>query len=208
MLIVTTTDPDLLNRVRDWREDEGWREFYARYAPAINAHARRSGLSPEEAQDVVQATMVKIATYIPTFHYNRSFCRFRTWLNQIVNQRVIGIWKERRKTRLPEEVVADLRSLMGIDLAASGDQVAQTELDHQMVHLCLARTRIAVKAHHWQIFEANTIYQLSAREVARRYGTTVANVWVIRHRLLRRFKEEWHALLNEPFELPPCSRPR
>jgi hypothetical protein len=62
----TTTDPSLIERVKDWREDEGWREFYRRYAPAIKAHALRSGLSTEEAEDVVQTTMLKSPPTFPS----------------------------------------------------------------------------------------------------------------------------------------------
>ena len=91
MLQASTTDEGLLRLVKDWREDEGWREFHRRYAPAITAHARRSGLTHEQAEDVVQTTMIKVATYLPTFEYDRTVCRFRTWLNQIVNQRILAI---------------------------------------------------------------------------------------------------------------------
>lgn len=199
MLHVTTTDPDLLKRVKDWREDEGWREFYARYAPAIEAHARRSGLSVEEAQDVVQATMLKIATYIPKFEYDRTVCKFRTWLNQIVNQRILAIWHERRKMRLPEAAWTELGALVGGVVNPREDPVAQSELEHRMLEVCLARIRADVKPKHWQIFEANTLGRLSASEVAKRYDTTVTNVWVLHHRLVRRLKAEWQALLNEPF---------
>lgn len=200
MLNVTTTDPELLTRVKDWREDEGWKEFYRRYASAIEAHARRSGLSVEEAQDVVQTTMLKVATYIPRFEYDRTVCRFRTWLNQIVNQRIIAVWRERRKGNLPEEVRKELGELVGSVVNPREDPVAQSELEHQMLRVCLARARLAVKPRHWQIFEANAIGRLSAREVAQRYDTTVANVWVIHHRLVRRLRAEWQALLTEPFD--------
>ena len=83
MLQATTTDEGLLRLVKDWREDEGWREFHRRYAPAIAAHARRSGLTHEQAEDVVQTTMIKVATYLPTFEYDRTVCRFRTWLTRL-----------------------------------------------------------------------------------------------------------------------------
>jgi hypothetical protein len=46
MLQATTTDEGLLRLVKDWREDEGWREFHRRYAPAIEAHARRKRVNP------------------------------------------------------------------------------------------------------------------------------------------------------------------
>lgn len=196
---VTTTDAELIKRVKDWREDEGWREFYARYAPAIEEHARRSGLSAAEAQDVVQTTMLKVATYLPKFEYDRTVCKFRTWLNQIVNQRMIAIWRQRRKFQMPEEARAELQALLGEDVNSTEDPIAQTEMEHRMLEMCLARVRTAVKPKHWQIFEANAIGRLPAREVALRYGTSVANVWVIHHRLIRRLKAEWHALCNEPF---------
>jgi RNA polymerase sigma-70 factor (ECF subfamily) len=199
MLNVTTTDPDLIKRVKDWREDQGWREFYQRYAPAIERHARSSGLNAEEAHDVVQNTMLKVATYIPQFEYDRTICKFRTWLNQIVNQRIISIWHERRKTHLPEEVRVKLSEVVGGVVNPREDPVAQNELENRMLDVCLARARAGVKPRHWQIFEANALARLSAREVAQRYDTTVANVWVIHHRLIRRLKAEWQSLLNEPF---------
>jgi len=81
----------------------------------------------------------------------------------------------------------------------AADPVAQAELEQRMLEVCLARTRVGVKPGHWQIFEANTLRGLSATEVAKRFHTTSANVWVVRHRLIRRLRTEWQALLNEPF---------
>jgi RNA polymerase sigma-70 factor (ECF subfamily) len=199
MLNVRTTDPELLERVKSWQDDPGWQEFYARYAPMIESHARRSGLSHEEAQDVLQTTMLKVATYIPRFEYDRTVCKFRTWLNQIVNQRVIAIWHDRRKVNLPEQVRNELGALVGCLSNPGDDPGVQTEHEHSMLQVCLARTRLAVKPEHWQIFEATVIEGLGGREVAQRYDTSLANVWVIRHRLVRRLRLEWQALLQEPF---------
>ena len=199
MLHATTTDEGLLNLVKDWREDEGWREFYRRYAPAIEAHARRSGLTKEQAEDVVQTTMIKVAKYLPTFEYDRTIGRFRTWLNQIVNQRIIAIWHEQRRTKLPEAAWVCLKEFVAGVVNPAADPIAQAQLEQRMLEVCLARARSEVKPRHWQIFEANALLGLSAAEVARRHQTTVANVWVVRHRLIRRLKLEWQALLNEPF---------
>jgi RNA polymerase sigma-70 factor (ECF subfamily) len=199
MLNATTTDEGLLNLVKDWREDEGWREFYKRYAPAIEAHARRSGLTQDQAQDVVQTTMLKVAKYLPTFDYDRTIGRFRTWLNQIVNQRIIAIWHEQRRTKLPETAWVYLKEFVAGVVNPAADPIAQAELEQRMLEVCLARARNSVKPRHWQIFEANALLGLSATEVAHRHRTTAANVWVVRHRLIRRLRTEWQALLNEPF---------
>ena len=199
MLNATTTSEELLRRVKDWREDEGWRESYRHYAPAIAEHARRSGLTHEEAEDVVQNTMVKVATYLPKFEYDRTVCRFRTWLNQIVNQRILAIAHERRRMQLPEAAWVYLSELVAGVVNPAADPVTQAELEQQMLKVCLARARAGVKPHHWQIFEANALQGMDAATVARRFHTTSANVWVIRHRLIGRLRTEWQALLNEPF---------
>lgn len=199
MLHATTTDEGLIQRVKDWREDEGWQEFYRRYAPAILAHARRSGLTQEQAEDVVQATMAKVAAYLPTFEYDRTVGRFRTWLNQIVNQRIIAIWHEQRRARLPEAAWVYLKEFVAGVVNPSADPVTQAELEQRMLDVCLARTRATVKPRHWQIFEANALLGMNASEAARKHNTTTANVWVVRHRMIRQLRAEWQALLTKPF---------
>jgi RNA polymerase sigma factor (sigma-70 family) len=199
MLQASTTDEGLLQLVKDWRKDEGWQEFYRRYSPAILAHARRSGLTKEQAEDVVQATMLKVARYLPTFEYDRTVCRFRTWLNQVVNQRIMAIWHELRRGKLSQAAWVYLRETVAGVANPGADPLAQAESEQRMLEVCLARARAGVRARHWQIFEANALQGLSASEVARRHHTTAANVWVVRHRLVRRLRAEWHALLNEPF---------
>jgi RNA polymerase sigma-70 factor (ECF subfamily) len=200
MLEATTTDEGLLRQVKDWRDDAGWQEFHRKYAPVIIAHARRSGLTHEQAEDVVQSTMLKVATYLPGFEYERTVCRFRTWLNQIVNQRIMAIWHEQKKLRLPEEAWMYLREFVSGAANASADPLTQVELEHRMLEVCLARIRAGVKPRHWQIFEANTLLGLDAAAVAQRHDTTTANVWVIRHRLVKQLRAEWQTLLTEPFK--------
>ena len=199
MLHATTTDEELLRQVKDWREDESWREFHRRYAPAIAAHARRSGLTHEEAEDVGQTTMMKLVKYLPKFEYDRTVCKFRTWLNQIVNQRILAIWHERRRAKLPEAAWVYLSEVVAGAINPAADPVAQAELEQRMLEVCLVRARADVKPQHWQIFEANALPGMDARTVAKRYRTTTANVWVIHHRLIRRLRTEWQALLNQPF---------
>jgi RNA polymerase sigma-70 factor (ECF subfamily) len=143
--------------------------------------------------------MMKVANHLPTFEYDRTVCRFRTWLNQIVNQRILEIWRQRRRTRLPEAAVVYLSELMDGTVNPAADPVVQAQLQEQMLRVCLARVRAKVKPRHWQIFEANALQSMNAPTVARRLRTSAANVWVIRHRVLGRLRTEWQRLLNAPF---------
>jgi RNA polymerase sigma factor (sigma-70 family) len=199
MLYSQTTDPNLIESAKDWRDDDGWQRFYTRYAPGIRAHALGSGLSEAEAEDVVQETMVKVARYLPRFEYKRTFCRFRTWLNQIVNQRIFEALHLRRKHVYSAERLEELSAKMHAEDVVTSDAVAQAEAERSLLEACMARVRDQAQPKHWQIFEANSLHGLSADKVAALHGTTSANVWVIRHRMVRLLRREWHLLLEAPF---------
>jgi DNA-directed RNA polymerase specialized sigma24 family protein len=67
----------LLSKVKHGDED-AWSEFYAIYRGFIYWLARRGGLLHEDAKDLTQDTMAKIAQHIEDFKPNKDRARFRT----------------------------------------------------------------------------------------------------------------------------------
>jgi RNA polymerase sigma-70 factor (ECF subfamily) len=199
MLYAQTTDPRLLEAAKDWSNDAGWREFYDRYAPAIRRHACASGLSETEAEDVVQETMMKVTRYLPRFEYDRTVCRFRTWLNQIVNQRIFESLQQRKRGVFSESSLDELHEAVHATEVTADDPVAQADAERRLLEACLARVRAKAKPRHWQVFEAHALHGFSAQKTARLHNTTAANVWVIRHRLVKALRSEWRRLLEKPF---------
>src|SRR5580765_2080020 len=61
------TRESLLSRLKETSADESWREFFETYWKLIYNNARRAGLSDNEAQDVVQETMVALMVHIRGF---------------------------------------------------------------------------------------------------------------------------------------------
>jgi len=51
----------LLARLKDWQDQQSWREFFDTYWKLIYSVAIQAGLSDAEAQDVVQDTLVSVA---------------------------------------------------------------------------------------------------------------------------------------------------
>ena len=100
---------------------------------------------------------------------------------------------------MPEAAWVYLKEFVAGVVNPAADPVAQAELEQRVLEVCLALARTGVRPRHWQIFEANALLGLDAATVARRHRTTTANVWVIHHRLVKRLRTEWQALLNEPF---------
>ena len=193
-----TTDGELIETVKDWRDDHSWKVFHERYAGFITSHAIRCGLNENEAEDVLQETMIKVARALPTFEYDRKVCRFRTWLNQIINHRIVDHYRCKNRFLKRE---TSLESL-GIDPPDSHpegvDPVAHAETERAMLEACLAGVRNEVKPEHWQLFEAYALRGLKAKEVAALFNVSVSKVRTTRMRLLSKLKARWRGLLEQP----------
>lgn len=196
-----TTDPGLLQALRDWRADDGWRQFHELYAPCIRLHASACGLSAADAEDVLQESMIKIARHLPGFEYDRTVCRFRTWLNQVVHQRICDVYRRQQRWQGRRDVFTKLLGTLEPDLATQVPGFIENELDTEMQRLevCLARVRLRSRPEHWQIFEAYALHGLTAPQVALRFGTTASKVWVVHHRMVKNLRHTWQKLLDHPF---------
>lgn len=95
------TRRSLLTRLKNWDDKKGWKEFMDRYGRFIFSIAVRSGLSREEAEDVVQETVLSVAKKIPDFRYQGEKGSFKAWLVMIVKSR-IGDMLRKKYRRLPD----------------------------------------------------------------------------------------------------------
>ncbi len=63
------------------QDPDRWREFDTIYRPILFAFLRKRGLKDFEVDEVVQDVFVKLFSKIQT--YDRTICRFRTWLFRV-----------------------------------------------------------------------------------------------------------------------------
>ena len=69
----------LLERLRRTRTDEaGWYDFFDTYSRLIYSVARKSGLGHSDAEDMVQATTLKVAQYFSDLKSIRVEASFAT----------------------------------------------------------------------------------------------------------------------------------
>ena len=193
-----TTDPQILQSIKDWRDEEGWRRFHEKYGPLIMKHAERCGLNSGEASEVLQDTMVKVSRYVPNFHYDRDRCRFRVWLNTVVNHRISEAMRRRRSRVRESMMLQSLAAEMEIaqatgepeDLGYSGRLV--------LLEMVINQVRQEVSAARWQVFEARFLHGMSAREIAERFQMSQVNVRVSQSRVLAKLREAWQELGDRP----------
>src|ERR1700745_2484349 len=82
------TRSTLLRRLRNWEDQESWRDFFDTYWKLIYAVAVKAGLSDADARDIVQETMVPAAKGLQAGSFRTGGGSFKAWLLLITRRRI------------------------------------------------------------------------------------------------------------------------
>src|SRR5438093_7907408 len=92
---VIPTRASLLARLKNWDDSRSWSDFFETYWRLIYGRARKAELSDQEAQEVVQETIIAVAKKMESFKYQPKVALFKTWLFQIVSRRIADQYRRR-----------------------------------------------------------------------------------------------------------------
>ena len=183
------TRRSLLTRLKDWEDQQGWREFMDKYGRFIHALARKSGFSQEEAEDVVQDTLLSVAKKIPDFRYQGEKGSFKAWLVMIVKSRIIDALRKKCR-RLPSAGAAsgpEAETRLEERIAQQEDELGheamwQNEWESYLLETALNRVKERLPAKHYLAFRMCCQQHKSPAEVAKALGLSLPTVYLIRHR--------------------------
>ena len=199
------TRQSLLSRLRDWQDQDGWREFFETYWRLIYNVARRSGLSDLEAQEVVQNTFIYLSRRMPKFHYDRRTGSFKSWLRVVTRSR-INVYCRTEKAdekvhfeRFGEDADEKIEALENLPETGADalDEEWQREWEQNLVSAAFRRLRTKVSTQQLLIFRTALSGELPMSQVAKKLGVNVAQVYLARHRVGRLFKAEIRRLRSE-----------
>lgn len=200
------TRRSLLDRLRDWEDQSSWREFFNTYWKFIYGVAIRSGLSDQEAEDVVQETVLSVAKKMPGFTYDPERCSFKGWLMHVIRLRILDQLR-RRQPPFQQAHAGDNDSshrtatVERVPDAASAEQRDvgwEEEWERNLVDAALERVKLRVKPEHYQIFHLSALKGLKPAEVARMLQVNVGQVYLVRHRLAKDVRREVERLKQKP----------
>ena len=191
------TRQSLLSRLRDWQDQEGWREFFDSYWRLIYKVARSSGLADVEAQDVVQNTFIYLSRRMPRFRYDPSRGSFKSWLRVVTRSRISSFRRGQRAEGFREPFPNDDESEIPDPAGDALDEVWQREWEENLLQTALRRVRDKVSAQQLHIFRSATQSDLPMGQLAKKLGVNVAQVYLARHRVGRLFKMEVEKLRRE-----------
>src|SRR5262245_37016763 len=116
------TRQSLLSRLKDYDDNESWRDFFHTYWKLIYSMAIRSGLSETEAQEVVQEMIIAVSKQMPDFKYDRAKGSVKSWLLQLTRWR---IQDQLRRRQRDEHLIrdADLEKIPNEEVESIPDPV-------------------------------------------------------------------------------------
>jgi len=82
----------LIERLKNWDDQESWRQFFDTYWKLIYGVAIKSGLTHPEAQDVVQETVMSVCKSMHNFKADPAHGSFKAWLLNLTRWRITEVW--------------------------------------------------------------------------------------------------------------------
>ncbi len=191
------TRESLLSRLKDWRDEASWQDFFDTYWRLIYGVARKAGLGDAEAQDIVQETVLSVARKIDGFRYDPKVCSFKTWMLNLTRWRIINQFKQRERTACPTplpigdsadrtDALERIADPSGCDLEAIWD----AEWEKNLLTAALERVKRQVAPEQFQIFDLCFLEGWPVRKVTQTLGVSAARVYLAKHRIGRLLKKE------------------
>jgi RNA polymerase sigma-70 factor (ECF subfamily) len=184
------TRRSLLSRLRNLTDSESWQTFFETYWRLIYNVARKSGLTDDQAQEVVQETVIAVARKMPEFQYDPAKGSFKRWLLLICRRRIQDHLRKvysSRRLAVPNsddvaEVAAKVPSATPLP-DAHIDEGWEQEWRENIFQMALARVRQQANPKNYQVFDCCVLQNMRSSEVAAMLGLTAAQVYLAKHRI-------------------------
>ncbi len=197
------TRASLIQRLKNWQDSASWQDFFQIYWKLIYGFARKAGLTDDEAQEVVQETLISVAKHMPTFQYDPSIGSFKAWLLTMVRWRILGQFRKRNthaREPMPTEGESErtrwidkLPDPAGNALDASWDE----EWKANLLEAATSRVKRTIDPQKYQIFDLYVNRGFPPEQVAAQFGVSVNLVYVTKHRVTDAIKAEVVRLESE-----------
>jgi len=192
------TRRSLLSRLKDWDDQESWKDFFDTYWKLVYGVAIKSGLNDAEAQDVVQETVLSVAKKMHAFKYDPAVGTFKSWLLLITRRRIAD--HLRKVYREPPQHVSQRNAeetarTPTIEKAADPaslelDRIWEEEWQKNLLEAAIQRVRRQVDPKQFQIFDSYVLKQWPVDDVKKTLGVSAAQVYLAKHRISALIKKE------------------
>lgn len=183
------TRASLILRLADAADAQAWDDFVQIYAPLVYRLARRHGLQPADADDLVQDVLSAVARSVATWLARPDRGQFSPWLLRIAkNLAVNSLTRHKhRPIGTGDSNVAHLLS----QHPANGDAGGEFDLEYRRELFLWAAQRVREQftLPTWQAFWLSTVEDKPIAAVASELKMSIGSVYISRSRVMTRLRE-------------------
>ena len=192
------TQPSLLVRIRDERDEDSWSRFVELYAPVVYGFLRQRGLQDADAADLTQEVMASVATAIKAFDYKPESGSFRRWLFTVVQNRLRNFWQRdaRRQSGTGDTHTYQVLLEHPDERNGAVDQWDR-EYETRLFNHAADQVRHNFQESTWQAFWRTAVMGEPSKQVGGDLKITMAAVRLAKARVLKRIKEQIRLLEEE-----------
>jgi RNA polymerase sigma factor (sigma-70 family) len=190
------TRRSLLSRLKDWDDQESWRDFFNTYWRLIYSVALKAGLTEAEAQDVVQETVLSVAKKMRDFKYDPAAGSFKGWLLQLTRWRITDQLRRRQPaavhslTGKNDEARTSTLDRIADPNGLEWEAVWNDEWEKNLLAAALARIRRQVSPKQYQIFDLYVLKQWPVAKVKASLAVSRTQIYLAKHRVGALVKKE------------------
>jgi RNA polymerase sigma factor (sigma-70 family) len=194
------TRESLLGRLKEWDDQDSWRDFYNTYWRLIYSVARKSGLSEAEAADALQETVIAVARKMNEFKYDPALGSFKGWLLKLTQWRIADQFRKRQ--RHAGEHADDtgatrwLEQVPDVNAQEKSSRMWEEEWENNLMAVAIERLKEQTSPRQFQMFQLYVLKQWPVGKVAEALGVSSAQVYVAKHRILALLTDEVNRLVK------------
>ncbi|MEE8141666.1 MAG: sigma-70 family RNA polymerase sigma factor [Planctomycetota bacterium] len=189
-----STQPSLLNRVRDPADQLAWREFEFKYGELILRYCRSHGLQTSDAEDVRQIVMLSLSRALRDFHYSPVRGRFRNYLGKVVRN---AIHRQRQRPNAgAQRLDADVLALAPDQKAQPPDALWEEEWIRHHYRMAMQTVRKTYETRSVALFDRLLVGE-SVTQVAAEFAMSTQAVHKVKQRIRNRLEELIAAQIRE-----------
>ena len=183
------TRASLIHRLPDAADVSAWDEFVQIYAPLIYSVARRKGLQPADADDIVQEVLSAVARSVDDWLQKTTRGRFREWLFTIARNTAVN-FLTRRKHKPLGHGGSDAASLL-LNVQSQDELSAEFDRQYQREIFRWASLKVkdAVTENTWKAFWQTTMEDRSVTDVAIDLQMTPGSIYIAKSRVMAKLRE-------------------
>ncbi|MCG8409283.1 MAG: sigma-70 family RNA polymerase sigma factor [Phycisphaerales bacterium] len=171
-------------------QQSAWAEFFQQFAPELYHWARMQGLDANDADDIVQQSMLQVLRGIRDFRYDPNRGRFSSWMRTIAERKIIDL-RRRCAVRKTERSTDNTQPAAKV---RNPEEPRDCEWQVQKMLSCLDQIADGISPRRMKAFRLYVLEEVPASEVAQRLEMTVGHVYVVRAQVINKVRERMMAL--------------